>query len=195
MDNTDVFNIDPETGQISFLPTQEDVGTHHVTVTVHDGNGGFADVSFDLVVENVNDEPVIELVMPKDGSHFKEGQTIGFAALATDEDDDPLTYVWSSGDKEMGTGDSLDYKKLKAGTHTVKLVVSDGISSVDWELQVTVDGGDGPVGLLVIGSILGIIVVVLALLTATYIVKRKRSMKEPVSEEEDEEESDDNSDM
>jgi hypothetical protein len=38
-DDTELFNIDPDTGEISFTPTEKNAGVHYVTITVTDGEG------------------------------------------------------------------------------------------------------------------------------------------------------------
>ena len=47
-DNTDLFNIDSETGEISFKPDCSDRGTYHITITVVDEHGGEDSETFRL---------------------------------------------------------------------------------------------------------------------------------------------------
>ncbi len=61
-----------------------------------------------------------------------------FQANATDEDGDDLTVTWMSGGVTLGTGLSLEYKGLKAGTHVIEVSVSDGETSVEEELTVEI---------------------------------------------------------
>ncbi len=57
-DNSTLFDINPNSGQISFIPTNEEVGEHIITVTVSDGKGGIDSESFILTIINVDDPPV-----------------------------------------------------------------------------------------------------------------------------------------
>lgn len=57
-DDTELFDIDPETGEIVFVPTNNDVGEHTVNISVADGNGGSDNESFTFTIINVDDAPV-----------------------------------------------------------------------------------------------------------------------------------------
>ncbi len=142
-DDSDLFDINPTSGVISFTPAQADVGAHSVTVTVSDGNGGSDSVSFALVVMNVNDAPVIGEVLPEDGTRYREGEMVRFSAVATDPDGDKLSVYWREGDTELGTGTPFSTQSLSVGTHTITLVVSDGTESAESTLQVIIRAGDG----------------------------------------------------
>lgn len=156
-DDSSLFAIDSITGTISFIPVQGDVGVYQVTITVNDGNGGIDSESFDLVVENVNDDPVILFVTPEDLSKYNEGQAVAFGAAASDEDGDDLTYTWLLGTKELGTGDRLSVDDLPTGTQEITLVVSDGTSDVEHRLNVVVRETES------LGTSLGLLLVILVL--------------------------------
>ncbi len=57
IDNTDLFDINPTSGEISFTAKREDVGMHSVKITVTDGEGDtdYMIVMF-VVVEDEEDE-------------------------------------------------------------------------------------------------------------------------------------------
>jgi WD40 repeat protein/predicted transcriptional regulator len=57
-DDSDLFDVDSDSGQISFTPTNDDVGEHTITVTVTDRKGGIDSEIFLLTVVNVDDPPV-----------------------------------------------------------------------------------------------------------------------------------------
>jgi hypothetical protein len=172
-DDSDLFEIDLESGTIAFTPTQADVGFHVVTVTASDGRGGMSAVSFDLVVVNVNDVPVIGSVLPVDGSEYDEGQTVGFEACATDEDGDALTFSWLSDGNEFGTGAALDYADLSPGAHTIKLVVSDGTASAEHELTVNIIEEEGDASSPPVLLLLAIILAVLGIVVALFLIRRR----------------------
>ncbi len=56
--NAGWLSIDNNTGNLSGTPTNADVGTQWVNVTVDDGNGGIGWSNFTITVTNVNDVPV-----------------------------------------------------------------------------------------------------------------------------------------
>jgi len=158
-DDTPLFSIDAETGTTSFTPAQADVGSHQVSISVSDGKGGTGHYTFVLVVENVNDEPAIVSVTPENGSRFKEGKVVTFSVQATDEDGDELTVTWTSDGKTLGTGETLDYKKLKPGTRVVKVTVSDGNATAEDEISLVIKKSDkspGPGFVLAALALMGI---------------------------------------
>jgi PKD repeat protein len=57
-DNTDMFDIDPNTGLIEFVPLDKDVGTRKVIITVSDEDGGVATMTLTLDIENDPNLPV-----------------------------------------------------------------------------------------------------------------------------------------
>ncbi len=57
--NAEWLTMDSHSGILKGSPTNEDVGTVTVTVSVHDGNEGWDSRQFDIKVLDVNDPPVI----------------------------------------------------------------------------------------------------------------------------------------
>ncbi len=57
--NAEWLTIDSLSGILNGTPTNDDVGTVTVTVSVHDGNEGWDSRQFDIKVINVNDPPII----------------------------------------------------------------------------------------------------------------------------------------
>jgi hypothetical protein len=165
-EDSDMFEIDGSTGRIVFTPVQADVGTHAITVTVDDGKVT-GSVTFDLVVKNVNDAPVIVGIVPTTGTKVKDGK-VSFMATATDEDGDVLTYTWMEGQEELATGTNPDAVKLGSGKHTITLVVGDGTTQVTQEVQLTVEKADESPGF-------ELLIMTLALVTGLAIGARTRS--------------------
>jgi hypothetical protein len=170
-DDTTLFDIHRTTGVIEFLPDQTDVGSHQVTLTASDGMGGETSVTFLLVVQNVNDVPVIGSVLPKDGTTFKLGEEIIFLAIATDEDGDTLTYSWFNGNKVIGTGSTLGTKDLPEGDRNIRLTVSDGTDEAEHEFMVTVEDEGGVKGPYTMILVL-VLILALVVSNAYFIVKR-----------------------
>ncbi len=171
-DNSNLFDIDPTTSAISFTARQADVGTHAVTVTVSDGRGGAASVSFELVVVNLNDAPVILTLLPANGTVLKEGAALTLSATASDEDGDALGFTWSEGGSGLGAGTPLVVSTLGAGRHTITVSVTDGSATVERTVEVVVEeregGGDGrshivPVLLIAVMAAVAVVAVLLLL--------------------------------
>jgi len=57
--NATWLSIDTSTGVLNGTPSNDDVGTYHVNVSVSDGNGGWDHTSFLLRVGNINDPPIL----------------------------------------------------------------------------------------------------------------------------------------
>ena len=193
-DDTDLFDIDGATGAISFTPVQADVGTHEITITVSDGRGGDLSTTFSMQVVNVNDEPVINTVVPQSGSTYDEGAEILLEAHAVDEDGDTLTYVWRKGGKELGTGPSISIDDLPAGTHTIVLEVSDGAGGVvTYDLEVEVQSSIGSSLILPIALIAVIVAVLVAFMVVRGRSRGKSSEDVPEDDEVEAEEGPDES--
>ncbi len=140
-DDADMFDVDPTTGRIAFTPSQGDVGTHFVILTVSDDWGGASTVSFQLDITNVNDAPEVVILLPKDNGRYREGETIGLEASATDADGDALTYTWMRGETAVGSGPVVKYDAPSPGRHRFRVLVSDG--TVTTEMDVTVQVVEG----------------------------------------------------
>ncbi|MEM4728310.1 MAG: tandem-95 repeat protein [Thermoplasmata archaeon] len=81
--NSSIMSIDPSTGLARFTPSARDIGVHMLKVAVEDGAGGRDTLNFTLVVENVNDPPVLS--QPEDAT-VEEGQEFTMRLEARDPD-------------------------------------------------------------------------------------------------------------
>jgi RHS repeat-associated protein len=83
--------IDRDTGLVTWLPADTQLGTHSVTARVQDGHGGFADQSFEItVVADADNRAPAFATAPI--TAIVEGQTYLYAARASDANSDALTY-------------------------------------------------------------------------------------------------------
>jgi hypothetical protein len=91
--NTDAswLEINPATGTISGTPPNNQPGTHIVTVTVSDGNGGTGQRTFTITVADINDDPVITTLPPDTASEY-----VQYSVLLEATDADPVTtsFTW-----------------------------------------------------------------------------------------------------
>jgi hypothetical protein len=167
-DDSKMFDIDEESGWINFTPTTAQVGKYTIKVTVTDLAGASASTTFKLEVVLNNTAPEAKIIVIGNKTKVKEGTAFLLTAQATDKDNDPLTYKWLEGTKELGTDKDLTLKGLKAGKHTVTLEVSDGITKTTVSQVVTVEkGGIGMPGFDAGTALLALAVVGLALFTMT----------------------------
>ena len=119
--------------------TYGDAGEYTVTLTVSDGQS--IDSREVLIIVNKKEEtPTIDKSWPIESSLvIEETQSINFKAEASDLNKDPLTYSWKFDGVEAGTEPEYAYQSDydSAGTHTVKVDVSDGLSSASriWSVQ------------------------------------------------------------
>jgi PKD repeat protein len=98
-----------------------DDGTYALSLIVSDGDGGTDSASANIVINNV--APTIISATMSSGD---EGDSLLFAASATDPGTDPLSYSWDFGDGSTDQGDSLTHVFTDNGSYTVELTVTDG---------------------------------------------------------------------
>ncbi|TDX48919.1 putative Ig domain-containing protein [Orenia marismortui] len=128
------MKIDPDSGEINWTATEEDVGEHNVTVKVEDEEGLSDTQSFVIEVEREkNNDPQITSIAPISG---KEGQEYSYDVEASDVDEDSLTYSLES----KPTGMTIDPasgliswtpQDGETGSHNVIVKVIDGRGGTD----------------------------------------------------------------
>ncbi len=107
------------------------------------------------------------------------GQVRAFAVVATDPDDDVLTYTWRvNGLMRGGNTSSLDVSEAAAGLYTVNVTVTDGSLSVWHEWTVTV-GTAGPGGVSPFLWAGVILIAILAILLLAVGWRRRRKARVP----------------
>ena len=130
-DDTELFDIDPSTGVISFAPTNEQVGIYLVSITVQDVEGEKDTKTFTLTILNTNDPPVLSSIPDQIG---KVGQRFTYTVAASDIDDSLLSF---SDDSELFvinpvTGIiSFTPKKGEEGVHNITIIVIDSHGDQD----------------------------------------------------------------
>ena len=130
----------PVTDKGEWQTHYSDAGEYTITVTVSDGEATSSrDV---LIIVNKKEEPpTIDSSKPIESTLvIDETQSIDFSITASDLNKDPLTYSWKLDGSEVSSDNKYTYQTDydSAGTHTVKVEVSDGTSSASkiWAVQV-----------------------------------------------------------
>jgi outer membrane protein OmpA-like peptidoglycan-associated protein len=104
------------------------VGSYTVTASVDDAHGGVATCSVDLKVDPKPNRPPVMTCSAERPSAIA-GERVRINSVASDPDNDPLTYSWrSNGGQIVGSGANvqLDTTGLSAGNYTVTGRVEDG---------------------------------------------------------------------
>jgi len=154
----DFLDIHSSTGVIFGTPSNEDVGAHLVNISVSDGQGGFDDVEFEIVVINVNDAPErisdgFEITIEED----QKDRVINVHDLFRDPDDDELTLSVESAvniDLEFVNETSIrliPYENWQ-GEAYLKVLGKDRYLAASANVTVTVQGVNDPPTALVIDA-------------------------------------------
>ena len=99
--------IDARTGNISFLPTNADVGFVFVNVTVNDNNGSYDHVILKIEVINTNDAPLIDAVHLTNKGQTKKVPNLELTA--TEDEWFNITIIALDDDLHTTDGDILMY--------------------------------------------------------------------------------------
>ncbi len=142
--NTGLFEIDPNTGVISFTPTNDDVGNHSINISVTDNNSITSSVIV-LSILNVNTPPYIVSYSPLNLTpNTAENLSLQFNVTADDDDlihGDTLNYTWYLDSVFQSSNQSWLYEPgfTSAGFRNVTVVVSDSNEendSIEWNVSV-----------------------------------------------------------
>jgi len=86
-DNTTLFNISSSNGQINFTPTDSDIGTYNINISVNDSTGQVSSEVISFTVAVINDAPTIDSYVPTDLTpSVDEGDTLFFNITMSDPD-------------------------------------------------------------------------------------------------------------
>ncbi|MFO8051810.1 MAG: putative Ig domain-containing protein [Thermoplasmatota archaeon] len=129
------LTVDRNTGWLNGTPTNDDVGSHHINVSVRDGNGGLDWKEFTITVINVNDDPEITTRTPPSTVNEDTVYSVHFSAV--DIDPTPTTFEWSM--ETNATWLSLNGNHLHGtptnddvGIYEVNITLRDGDGGSDW---------------------------------------------------------------
>lgn len=129
---------DGSTGSgVIFTHTYTTTGTFTAILTVSDGQAS-SQTSIGIKVNSPNSPPLLAFsANPTSGT---APLVVSFDASATvDPEDDPLTYNWSFGDGNSGTGATTSHTFENPGVYTVSISVSDGEFTSQGSINITVE--------------------------------------------------------
>ena len=124
--------LDPVSGNLRWQPDAGQLGAHTITVQLADARGGTTTQSFELTVRGVNTPP---LIISPPQTRAAVGQTYRYQAVATDIDNDPLSYalgVHPQGLEIDGQTGAISFVPTveQLGEHRVEVQVRDGSGAV-----------------------------------------------------------------
>jgi hypothetical protein len=134
------MTINQATGLIAWTPTNDEVGSHTVTVRVSDASGAFIERSSQITVANVNDAPAISTTTLPNAT---EGLMYLATVQAVDVDlGDILTFTFDSAPSflSIDTRTGLIYgmpTNDEIGVHNIIVNVSDGTTFVTRSFNLT----------------------------------------------------------
>ncbi|MCK5560777.1 MAG: hypothetical protein KAJ51_09300, partial [Thermoplasmata archaeon] len=147
-DNTELFDIDPTTGVISFTATSADIGEHYITIKVNDNHPQTPKVDEEVLtlkVLNVPDPPVLT---PIGTLYATAGEVFRYNTTASDPDSELLLFSDDTHlfDIEVRSG-IINFlpKEADAGTsHRITITVSDGMLTTSENITLYINTSDTP---------------------------------------------------
>jgi len=131
-DNTSLFDINPLTGLINFMPNASQVGLYSIEISVDDGDDGTASAIFWLNISEVNDPPYFD--PPLENQTATEGTLFYYDINATDEENDTLTFSDNSTLFSISSSTgiiSFTPTNDNVGNYSINISVNDS-NSITW---------------------------------------------------------------
>jgi hypothetical protein len=139
--DTDADWLSLDGNHLHGTPTNSDVGSFQVNVTVSDGMGGSDFLKYTLVVNNTNDAP--EWKITPSVQIITEGEELILNSEAVDADGDSITYSISSEPSSdiaiNASSGEITWASPSAGNYTVVITATDGAAQVEHSFAVIVN--------------------------------------------------------
>jgi len=120
------LKMEQASGLLHGIPTNADVGTHHVKITFYDGKGGQISSEFDLEVLDINDPPSITTTSLPDAS---EDEFYSVQLQGEDIDGEEIEWSWQTNATWLGgeTGSYLNGTPTNddVGTYNITVKAQD----------------------------------------------------------------------
>ena len=133
------LEFESSTNKLSGIPTNDDVGTYYVNMTVFDGNGGTTWTYFMITVNNVNDKPTWNKQM--EDSVIVDDTITSIGVGVTDPDPDSIVTYSITTDPSSGvvidenTGE-ITWEEGISGSYLVNISASDGNDTIYQEFTI-----------------------------------------------------------
>ena len=98
-------NVSNATAQINFTPSDDDVGSYLVTITVHDSQGITNTTTLNITVLNLNDPPVLYNESFSSQNTFNQTNLSNVTSYANA----PFVFLLNATDPDLDSGDALRY--------------------------------------------------------------------------------------
>jgi hypothetical protein len=134
-DDTTKLDTNVETGEITWTPTNDDVGEHFFTITVTDTKGRSDQQEVRISVDNTPDEPVFGIMGKQ---NLVQGRDYEHTVLVTDEDFDATGVV----EVLTFTSDTPELFTIDAGTGRIDFTPDNEHVGI-WEVTITVTDSFG----------------------------------------------------
>ncbi|MCD4666744.1 hypothetical protein K8R47_02965 [archaeon] len=139
-DDTDLFNISSTNGTWNITPSDLDVGTYNINITVNDTGGAMTSLILSLTITNENRPPTIDSYYPIDlTQEMDEGGSIYFNISKSDPDGTTPSVMWFvKGAAIYVTDDEYTFTTSTSGVYNLTAQISDGIltDSITWNITV-----------------------------------------------------------
>ena len=142
--SSDLFDLSVSGSTLTITPGENQVGTGSIAVSVSDGGLSSDNVTFDVVIENVNDAPVLSYIETPD-SALEDGDDIVVTLSASDVDGDDVSFTANTSNSDLfesviidGNTITLNPADNASGSSTVNIFASDGSATVAGEFYVDI---------------------------------------------------------
>jgi len=133
-DDTNLFDIDNETGLIDFTPTENDIGEYYINISVESVCGRISDwYVFKLTVRFSNRPPELDFIPDQT---VYQNELFVYDVNATDPDNDTLFFGDNTTMFQINSETGLIYfvpTQEDVGNHSVIIWVMDEHEAIDWQ--------------------------------------------------------------